>query len=313
MALVVLQAILSLAVVRKSVLFNVSHYHEVIDILAMEVCTLASAPYEDRTLLALPAEIRMAILEYVFADNLLIDGLKNHNKNGGLTLDEHYSVNKSTQPLLTCRQLYQDGCLLAFNRTAFVINSLFIANNIPQRLAILHPKQILAIRSISFVADARHFRKLIDWGECPFGMPSLNLDTLTVVLHRSSFWHYLFDFTSDIVRLLRKLRSVRRLVFVRNGALVKGSFHTWYNRLVGLIMKVDHQERYMSTSCKPESVWWSWSFDNQAQRFCLEALPAKEMVDEETYMKQIQPLMEELMKSVENEEWNPDPRSRNGT
>lgn len=278
----------------------------------MDVCHLNRAPHEDRKLLALPAEIRIAILEYVFADNLLIDGFKNRDRPSGIILDEDYGVDRSLQPLFTCRQMYEDGNLLALNRTSFVINSLFIANNIPERLAILHPKQIQAIRSITFVADARHLRKLIDWGQHPFGMPSLSLDTLTVVLHRSSFLHYLFDFTNDIVRLLRSLSGVKRFVFVRNSALVKGSFKTWYNRLIGLVMKTDHQERYIKCPGSPEKIWWKWSYDGMAQSFCLEALPAKAVMDEETYMLQMQPLIEELKVSVENEEWNPDPRSRNG-
>jgi hypothetical protein len=37
------------------------------------------------------------------------------------------------------------------------------------------------------------------------------------------------------------------------------------------------------------------------------------MVDEETYMQQIKPLVDQLMISIESEEWNPDPRTRNGT
>ncbi|KAK5112991.1 hypothetical protein LTR85_011013 [Meristemomyces frigidus] len=278
----------------------------------MDVCTPSPAPCDDPKLLGLPAEIRIAILEYVFEDNLLNDGFKNRDASGGIILDDSYGVNKSMQPLFTCRQMYQDCGLLALSRTAFVINSLFIANNVPERLAALHAKQVAAIRSITFVADAKHFRKMIDWGNCPLGVSSLKLDTLTVVLHRSSFWHYLFDFTSDICRLLRNLNGVRRFIFVRNNALVKGSFKTWYNRLIGLIMKMDHHERYMKSPCNPETVWWRWSYDSMAESFCLEALPAKESVDEETYMQQMQPLLEALKLSVENEEWNPDPRSRNG-
>ncbi|KAI6912100.1 hypothetical protein D0869_06313 [Hortaea werneckii] len=267
----------------------------------------------ERRYIDLPAEIRMAILEYVFAGNRQTDGFKNHNAPGGLMFDENYAIAESLQPLMTCRQMYHDACLLAFHNTAFVTNSLFIANKIPERLAVLHPKQIAAIRSITFVADARHFRKLIDWGDCPFGMRQLQLDTLTLVLHKSSFWHYLFDFTSDVVQLLRNLQGVRRLVFVRNDARVKGSFHTWYNRLVGLIMKVDHHERYNKSPCNPERVWWQWKFDPIAQSICLEALPSKTLVAEEAYMQQMKPLLEELQASVENEEWNPDPRVRNGT
>ncbi|KAK5129559.1 hypothetical protein LTR08_003145 [Meristemomyces frigidus] len=291
---------------------SVVDYEEPIDNKAISAPSVP--PREALTLLSLPAELRIAILEYVFASNTrLHDAFKNRSGADGITVNEAYTVAACMHPLLVCRQLYKDGTLVALDRTAFVVNSLFIANSIPQRLAVLHPKQLSALRSITCVADARFFRKMNDWGHHPFGLPTLNLDTLTLVLHRSSFWHYLFDFTADLTKLLRNLHGVRRLVFVRNQALVKGSFKTWYNRLIGLIMKVDHHERY-NRSSQPcvESVWWRWSYDDHAQSFTLEALPVKALIGEEAYMQQMQPLIEQLRVNVEGEEWNPDPRSRNG-
>ncbi|KAK3722971.1 hypothetical protein LTR37_002117 [Vermiconidia calcicola] len=247
---------------------------------------------ESRTtsaLLALPAEVRIAILEYVFDDNLRKSGL-------------------SLQALLACRQMYQDGSIVAFSKTSFIMSSLF--GNIPERLLVLHTKQVEAIRNISFVADARQFRGLINWSRYPFSMPNVRLDKLTIILHPSSSWHYLFDFTSGVVELLRDLHNVRRIFIIRNNARVKGSFKTWYNRLVGMIMKVDHHERYEKSPRNPEKMWWWWSYDEVAQSLCLEARPPKPMMDEESYMLMMQPLLEEWKVSVENEEWNPDPRSR---
>ncbi|TKA24342.1 hypothetical protein B0A50_06812 [Salinomyces thailandicus] len=277
---------------------------------------------EQLNLLDLPAEIRLSILEYVFPPATTTTTTTNLNPPIGFKTcpttsthilnPDHPTPTQTLAPLLTCRQLHADAHLLAFTRTPFLTTSLFTATNIPTRLALLHNKQIRAIRSLTFVADARHFRKLVDWQHQPFNHPDLHLDTLTLVLHRSSFWHYLYDFTSDLVKLLRNLEGLKRLVFVRNNARVKGSFHAWYNRLVGLIMKVDHHERYIKTPCCPEKVWWSWKFDSVAQVIVLEALPAKKWVEEEVYMGLMKPLVEELRVSVEAEEWNPDPRSRNG-
>lgn len=266
---------------------------------------------EPSTLLSLPAEIRTEILEHVFADQIHVDGFSNRNVAGGITLDEKYKASDVLRVLLICRQLYHDAALIALRRTAFAVNSLYISNNIPDRLAVLHPKQLSALRNIAFVADAVHFRKLNEWGEYPWGLQRLNLDSISIVLHRSSFWHYLFDYTSDITRLLRRLKGVRRLIFVRNEALVKGSFKTWYNRLIGLMMKVDHQERYLKDPPRLEQTWWTWSYDDLSQSFCLESAPPKAFEDEATYMEQIAPLMEAWTVSVENEEWNPDPRARN--
>lgn len=267
-------------------------------------------PSVDGHLLALPAEIRIAILEYVFERNRDDVGFKDHGIAGGIVLDEDYNGKARLGPLLTCRQLYRDAGILALQRTTFTVTNLFY--HIPERLALLDREQIRAIRHVALIADARHFRNLPSWGVHPFGLADLRLDTLTIALHRSSACHYLFDFTADLVKLLRHLGGVRRLVFVRNRALVKGSFKTWYNRLVGLLMKVDHRERYMVCPPRLETAWWTWSFDETAQTFCLAAAPPKPLVEEVAYMQQILPIMDELRVSMENEEWNPDPRSRNG-
>lgn len=265
-----------------------------------------------RGLLSLPAELRIHILEYVFNETWNQDGFVQCQGSAGrqsIILDDKYSASLKLQPLLACKQFYQDGSLVAMNSTHFIARNLFF--DVPQRLSILHQKQIEAIRHVSFVADDRQFRKLGNWGAHPFGMRDLKLETLTIVLHRSSFWHYLFDFTPDILKLLRNLQGVRRFVILRNEALVKGSLKTWYNRLVGLILKEDHRNRYEMSPPRVETTWWEWNFDDDGQRIVLDAKPAKQWMDEEEYMQFILPLMEKLRESVESEEWNPDPRARN--
>lgn len=274
----------------------------------MEPDKPSNQPIGNTTLLSLPAEIRLAIFEYTFQDNAEKVGFRNHNVPGGVVVDERYFASNGLALLLTCRQLYQDASLIAMSKTPFMVSNLF--SQVPDRLSVLHPKQQSAIRHLSFAADARHFRRFVDWNPHAFGMTDLNLDTLTVVLHQSTTWHYLFDFTYDIVRMLRTLCNVKRFVFVRNAARVKGSFKTWYNRLVGLIMKVDHQQRYERSDPKPEDVWWDWEFDDLGQRICLDARPPREMVEEEVYLEGILPHMEALRRSIESEEFNPDPRSR---
>ncbi|KAF2162818.1 hypothetical protein M409DRAFT_26673 [Zasmidium cellare ATCC 36951] len=272
---------------------------------------MPSTTISKSTLLSLPAELRTQILEYVFTSNLAHNGLISHSTPGGLCLDDEYTAQTHLSPLLVCRQLYLDGHHLAFTKTHFLMTNLF--SSVPERSArLLRPKTIKAIRHLTFVADARHFRALSTWGPYPFSMPSLHLETLTIALYRSTFCHYLFDFTAGIVRLLRELRNVRRVVVVRNGALVKGGLRAWFNRLVGLVLKVDHRERYMGEGGMPrcEGVWWGWGFDEVEQRFWLEAREPKPLLDEETYLRGMLPLMDELRVSVESEEWNPDPRSR---
>lgn len=267
---------------------------------------------EDSTsrLLSLPAELRLHILEYVFSGNPTNNGLISYDCPGGLYLDDEYTASDYLQPLLVCWQLHHDSHALAFSKTHFVMSNLFFT--VPDRTALyLRPKSIASIRYISFVADARHFRKLLDWGTYPFGMPELQLEELTIVLYRSTFYHYVFDFTASIVQLLRQLQNVKRVVFVRNAAFVKGSLKTWFNRLVGLMMKVDHHERYEIVPPRLDATWWDWGFDEVGQRFWLERVEgSRESVDEEMYLKGMLPRIEELRLSVEGEEWNPDPRSR---
>ncbi|EME84576.1 uncharacterized protein MYCFIDRAFT_207330 [Pseudocercospora fijiensis CIRAD86] len=267
----------------------------------------SARPDQQVTFFTLPAEIRSAILEHVFDSNFQAKGFLGQGLLGGIFHNEDYSASSLLAPLLVCKQFYQDSSLLALTRANFIVSNLFF--KIPERISILHPKQIEAIRSIAFVADARHFTQLHDWGQHPFGIKNLSLDNLTIVLRRSSNWHYLFDFTAEIVNLLRSLTNVKKFTFVRNVALVKGSFKTWYNRLIGLMLKIDHLERYDKIPANPEETWWTWSYDGVAQAFNLEAQPAKRIMDEEAYMQEILPLVEELRVSMENEEWNPDPRS----
>lgn len=259
------------------------------------------------TFSTLPAEIRTTILEYVFIDTSNTSPLTK-TSSGNICMNETYKSSQNLLPLLVCRTWYQDASLLAFNHTPFLVSNPFC--DIPSRLTtLLHTKQISAIRSLAFVADKRHFRKLSEWNDHPFGIQSLRLETLTIILQRSSSWHYMFDYTSDIVHLLRILQNVKRLVFVKNNAMVKGSFRSWFNRLVGLILKIDHAERYDRVVPNLEKTWWRWEFDGVGERFWLEAEQPKEMVDEESYMRGILPLMEGLRVSVELEEVNPDVRA----
>nr|OQO22163.1 hypothetical protein B0A51_08366 [Rachicladosporium sp. CCFEE 5018] len=265
----------------------------------------AERPKESRLLL-LPTELLTQIIEYVFEDSSI--GPVTHMPNGIAVLNSSYTASSKLCPLLACRQLYYDHQFLALAYTSFSITSPFAS--IDARLISLAPSLQSAIRSLTFVADDRHFRKLIAWGNCPFDMPNLQLDTLTIVLLSSSRWHFLFDHTRDLIQLLRHLHNLKRLVFVRNNASVKGSFKTWCNRLIGLILKIDHEQRYLVDPPNLEQVWWSWEYDAKAQTFTLEAAEARPLVGEDEYMRQVLGLMETLRVSVESEEWNPDPRSR---
>lgn len=160
---------------------------------------------------------------------------------------------------------------------------------------------------------------MVHWERFPFNAATLRLERLSVVFHRSGYWHYPSDHTSDLVSLLRRLTNIQRLKFIRNGAHIKGYFKTWFNRLVGLILKEDHRWRYDvvpvpgAGRAHPSlpAHWWDWEFDDEEQSFELVAKEPMAIVKEEVYMETVKPFVEELMRNMEMEEEDPDPRSRN--
>jgi len=96
--------------------------------------------------------------------------------------------------------------------------------------------------------------------------------------------------------------GVKKIVFVRNRANVKGYFKTWYNRLIGLVLKTDHQERYDRDPPVLEKVWWEWEFDDGKETFSFTAKEPKPAMAEEDYMMLVTPLVEELMRNMNYED-----------
>jgi hypothetical protein len=251
------------------------------------------------SLLSLPAEIRNIILHFVFTDNSINRGLRRCHITSALILDETYTSKTTLDILVTNKQIYDENHLTALSRAHFQLTNPY--SDIPTRLSHLPTTHLSFLRSLTLVADARQFRALRKWGSHPFGLPALHLDSLTLVLHRSSCWHYLFDFTADLVQLLRTLHGVQRLAIVRNHARVKGGFRTWYHRLVGLLLKMDHQQRYLLPLPCCEETWWEWRWWEAEQSIEMRALPPKAWVTEEVYMGHILPLLEALRVGVESE------------
>lgn len=270
-------------------------------------------PCKEKTgFFTLPAELRTAIYDLVFLDTRPV--ALTRSSNVPYELCETYNASDHLQPLLTCRQFHDDAHLLAFSRTTFVVRNPYIAADIAERLTSrLRPEQVQSLRHIAIVAEARHFRQMRQWKSCAFGLSALRLDDITIVLHRSSYCHYLSDFNAMMAVLLRELQGVQRITYVRNQAPVKPHFHTWFNRFTHQILKTDHQQRFLTFEPSPENVWWSWDFDGSTQSASLTALPAKDPSMTITeYQTVITPLYEALQKSIESEEYDNDPMSRNG-
>ncbi len=270
--------------------------------------------FEKTNFFNLPAEIRTHIWELVFDESDSHSKAFIRNDAPQHELNDDYYASDHLTPLLTCRQFHADAHLLAFSRTTFVVRNPYTALDLSNRLRTrLRPRQIASLRSIAFVAEARHFRAMRNWKDCAFGLPLLDLDQLSIILHRSSYWHYLFDFNTIVVSLLRNLRGVRRITYIQNRARVKPNFHMWFNRLAGLVLKTDERERFGVCGGRAETTWWDWRFDLETQTGALFALPAK---DPEMSFEQYElfkaPLLERLESSMALEEEDADPMSRNG-
>ncbi|KAG9962394.1 hypothetical protein KCU61_g4772, partial [Aureobasidium melanogenum] len=173
--------------------------------------------YEKTSFLTLPAEIRTQIWNFVF------DPAQSYkdafqcprcNDNAPSALQEDYWASTYLQPLLTCRQFYQDAHLLAFSRTTFVIRNPYTVLDIAGRInSTLRPAQVSSLRSIAIISEARHFRQMHHWKTHAFGIPALQLENMTIILHRSSYWHYLFDFNVMMTQMLRDFSGAKKICF----------------------------------------------------------------------------------------------------
>jgi hypothetical protein len=149
---------------------------------------------------------------------------------------------------------------------------------------------------------------MVHWLKWPYNIENLQLESLTIALHMSNDWHYPSNYNTDMVGLLRRLQNVRTLKFVLNGANVEGFFGTWYNRLIGLILKEDHFQRYDAPGAPNlEDTWWIWSYDEEKRWFELVAQQPKEVTVESDYMEMVKPLVQRLFADMENEEDDNDP------
>jgi len=263
------------------------------------------------TFFSLPAELRTCIYDLVFqpAETYAEAFNNQHDQSSPSELWDDYRASSNLALLLTCRTIYEDAHLLAFSRILFVVKNPYTTLNIADRLVErLRAEQVRSIRHVAFVADARHFRKLHHWRGRPFGIQELRLQELTVVLHRSNYWHYLFDFNVALVALLRDFQTVNHLTFVGNNALVKGTLHTWFNRLVLLILKTDLTERSVG---REEKSWWIWrhEVDRHTVRFS-RAPPKKSELGPKEYEEYLDPVWKALWLSMETEVEDEDPMSR---
>jgi hypothetical protein len=255
-------------------------------------------------LLSLPAELRIQILSYVFVQQPDAGFIRSEKSSTldyhGLVIDNHYSPAFQLNILSTCRQFRRDFTTIAFRNTTFLVRDNCVS--LHTLLRRLQSHQLASLRRVAFVTSPKRIRELVEWTRYPFDMENVHLEELTVVLYRSEHWHYPSHYTRDLVALLRRLEHVKALKFVRNSAPVSGSFRTWYNRLIGLLLKEDHYQRYDAPDApNVEATWWEWRYDYADNTFELIAQSPKPVLPEAEYIGYVAPLVRRLMSDMEDD------------
>jgi hypothetical protein len=146
--------------------------------------------------------------------------------------------------LLTCRQIHREVHLLALSTTIFHLHSTaalpetFAAQSQP-----LTTPQIAALKHLTLTARVTQLRALNEtWNGKPFGHPSLNLETLTIVPQRpdagNSAWAEVAELNQShtlshvLAETFKSLRGVREVRVVNGGCFGEGVWPLVYRHVV---------------------------------------------------------------------------------
>jgi hypothetical protein len=228
----------------------------------------------------LPAELRLLVADYLFEQPH--DAAFETSPDGRLQLDHAYSSSSHLRPLLASRQFYKEFQTIAYNKTTFVVR-----NPEPHDcVARLPPHLLRQVRKLVLC----HSDQVTLWQQYPFNAQGLHLETL-VLISSPAFPHH------DLASLLHRLRHVQTLMVVADQDTAK--FGLKFQRMVGLLLKNDHHQRYDAPGAPHmEHNWWEWSFNATRLSFVLRALPPKPALAEEDYMRLIKPHVDALMQDM---------------
>lgn len=179
-------------------------------------------------LLKLPPELRNQIYTHIWSD-------------------EDASSAFRLAPLLTCRQLRDEACLLAITRTIF---HLYGTSALPEeflcRIKSLSSYQIKAIRTLRLTAKISHLRALNEtWQGLPFGHSLLYLDRLVITPMRPDVTTSCYAEVADLSQchvlayvLTEALKSMKnlRVLEVQNAGCFNE--HIWKLLYRGLIYQL---------------------------------------------------------------------------
>lgn len=236
---------------------------------------------------SLPTELRLHIAVYVLEQSPSTGFVASQGPYGPLSkhircfsLNKRYTAAANLTILLVCRQFRNDFTRLAFQKTIFVLPinpSRFIVDNSDALL-----------RNVRRLAIQCHRDIITSWHEYPFDRECLKLDELHVGMMGSPD-------TIEMVRLLRRLKNVKRIRFIRDRGVLYTSLPS-YNSLIGRMLKEDHYQRYDAPNApNVESTWWIWSLNKEDQHLTLLAQEPKPVMEEEKYMLLVKPLVNDVM------------------
>ena len=213
---------------------------------------MASQP--PASLLSIPSELRNVIYLYLFNPEGAYERSTYNDPQDPIAaaLKPQFDNNSSTpEPcaprhlsvLQTCRQIHKEAHLLALSLTAFHVVG---EASHPERFAEqfqMRDAKVAAIRHLMLTAKISHLRAMNEtWGGLPFGQPSLELETLTIVPTRpdasSSAYRDIAHLSqgSTLAYILGEtvkcLKNVRCVIVKNRGCFDEGVWRVVYRSLV---------------------------------------------------------------------------------
>lgn len=205
--------------------------------------------YEPASLLTIPCELRNTIYMHVFEPDLsdldrnlpacpdeLAIALRLRDR--GSYLAACYNANRAARKLRilqTCRQIHDEAGLLALSMTPFHVNGdCSYPDVFDLRSRPLSTAKISAIRHLTLSAKISNLRALNEaWDNHPFGHPSLQLETLTIVPNRPEVHAPAFVEIADLSQshTLSYIFS-ETLKGLRNVAAIEVRNHNCFNEVV---------------------------------------------------------------------------------
>ena len=253
---------------------------------------------------SLPTELRLHIAAYVLEQSpstgfTQIGGtakprpLFQVQQNHGLSLIPNYTAASNLALLLVCRQFRDDFTRLALQKTIFVLH--------------IDPARVIADQSEALLQNVHrlaiqcHSDVITSWHEYPFDKECLKLDELHIGMMGAPN-------SMEVVKLLRRLRNVQCLRFIKTQELAR-DYLSLYNNFIGAMLKEDHYQRYDAPNAPNlEFTWWTWSLSKEEQHLTLVAQGPKPVMEEEDYMLFVKPLVDDVMMWAEAERVRGEPR-----